>query len=52
MIKIGIIGYGNLGRGMEKAVNAAADMELAGVFTRRDPKSLHPVSGAEVYSVE
>ena len=52
MIKIGIIGYGNLGRGVEKAVNAAADMELAGVFTRRDPKSLHPVSGAEVYSVE
>ena len=28
MIKVGIIGYGNLGKGVEKAVNAAADMEL------------------------
>ena len=39
-IKIGIIGYGNLGKGVEIAVNAAPDMELAAVFTRRDPASL------------
>ena len=36
-IRIGIIGYGNLGRGVEVAVNAAPDLELAAVFTRRDP---------------
>ncbi len=39
-IKIGIIGYGNLGRGVEIAAKAAPDMELAAVFTRRDPKSV------------
>ena len=39
-IKIGIIGYGNLGRGVELAVAQNADMELVGVFTRRDPKTL------------
>lgn len=39
-MKIGIVGYGNLGRGVEKAVNANPDQELAAVFTRRDPKSV------------
>lgn len=39
-IKIGILGYGNLGRGVEAAVHQNADMELVGVFTRRDPASL------------
>ena len=39
-IRIGIAGYGNLGKGVEIAVNAAPDMELAAVFTRRDPASL------------
>ena len=39
-IRIGILGYGNLGRGVECAVAANADMELAAVFTRRDPASL------------
>ena len=38
--RIGIIGYGNLGRGVECAVKAADDMELVAVFTRRDPKSV------------
>ncbi len=36
-MKIGILGYGNLGRGVEKAVNASRDQELVAVFTRRDP---------------
>ena len=40
MIKIGIFGYGNLGRGVELAVKNAKDMELVAVFTRRDPKSV------------
>ena len=39
-IRIGIMGYGNLGRGVEHAVAAAGDMELCAVFTRRDPASL------------
>ncbi len=38
--RIGILGYGNLGRGTEIAVSAADDMELAAVFTRRDPSSV------------
>ncbi|MGP1441751.1 MAG: diaminopimelate dehydrogenase [Anaerovoracaceae bacterium] len=40
MIRIGIMGYGNLGRGVETAVKYAPDMELAAVFTRRNPSSL------------
>jgi diaminopimelate dehydrogenase len=38
--RIGIMGYGNLGRGVEIAVKEAPDMELAAVFTRRDPESV------------
>lgn len=41
-IRIGIAGYGNLGRGVESAVAASADMTLVGVFTRRDPAALVP----------
>ena len=40
MIKIGIVGYGNLGRGVECAIRQNPDMELAAVFTRRSPESL------------
>lgn len=36
-IRIGILGYGNLGRGVECAIKQSPDMELAAVFTRRDP---------------
>jgi len=39
-MKIGILGYGNLGRGVELAVKENADMELAAVFTRRKPESV------------
>ena len=38
--RIGILGYGNLGRGVECAVKEATDMELVAVFTRRDPKDV------------
>lgn len=38
--KIGILGYGNLGRGVECAVRQNKDMELAAVFTRREPKTV------------
>ena len=39
-IRIGILGYGNLGRGVELAVSKNEDMELAGIFTRRDPSTV------------
>lgn len=39
-IKIGVLGYGNLGRGVECAVKTNPDMELAAVFTRRDPSTV------------
>src|SRR3546814_7225368 len=39
-IKIGIVGYGNLGRGVESAIAQNGDMELTAVFTRRDPGSV------------
>ena len=38
--RIGIIGYGNLGRGVECAIRQNADMELVAVFTRRDPSTV------------
>ena len=38
--RIGICGYGNLGRGVELALRQQPDMSLAAVFTRRDPASL------------
>ncbi len=52
MIRLGILGYGNLGRGVEKAAAAAEDMTLAAVFTRRDPKTLKIASNAPVYSAD
>lgn len=52
MIRIGILGYGNLGRGIECAVRSANDMELVGVFTRRDPASVTTLTGVPVYSVK
>jgi diaminopimelate dehydrogenase len=56
-IKIGIVGYGNLGKGVEKAIRQNPDMELVAVFTRRDPARLQaetevrfePISAAEQY---
>ena len=39
-LRIGIFGYGNLGRGIEAAIRQNPDMELSAVFTRRDPASL------------
>ena len=49
-MKIGIYGYGNLGRGVECAVHHAADAELVGIFTRRDPATLKPHSDVPVYA--
>ncbi|GAA3948804.1 diaminopimelate dehydrogenase [Microbacterium soli] len=43
-IRVGIVGYGNLGRGVERAIGANPDMRPAGVFTRRAPSSVVPAS--------
>ena len=51
-MKIAIAGYGNLGRGVEAAVTNAPDMELVGIFTRRDPKSVNTASGAPAYKLD
>ncbi len=53
MLRIGILGYGNLGRGVECAVKNASDMELAAVFTRRDPASVRiRTAGVPVVSAD
>ena len=50
-IRVGIYGYGNLGRGIESAIRQNCDMELAAFFTRRDPSLLVTKSaGVPVYS--
>ena len=51
MIRIGIAGYGNLGRGVESALAGTKDMELVGVFTRRSPETLQTKTGASVYAM-
>lgn len=52
-MKIGIIGYGNLGRGIECGIRQNADMELAAVFTRRDPKDVKILTeGVPVYPID
>ncbi|MFD0589483.1 diaminopimelate dehydrogenase [Paenibacillus sp. GCM10027627] len=55
-VKVGIVGYGNLGKGVEKAIGQNPDMELVAVFTRREPDQLatgsvkfEHISAAEQY---
>lgn len=51
-MRLGILGYGNLGRGVELAVEQNEDIELKAIFTRRDPKTLNVRNkDAEVVSV-
>ncbi len=53
MIKIGIMGYGNLGRGIECAIGQNPDMMLVAVFTRRPPETVNILTaGVPVYPVE
>lgn len=49
-MKIAVYGYGNLGKGVECSVNQNQDIELFGVFTRRNPESVKTLTGAKVYS--
>jgi diaminopimelate dehydrogenase len=52
-IKLGIVGYGNVGRGVECAISQNSDMELVAIFTRRNPGEITPVTaGVKVYKVE
>ena len=52
-IRIGIFGYGNLGRGVESAIRQNPDMELAAVFTRRDPATMKiRTEGVPVYHAD
>lgn len=49
-IRIGIVGYGNLGRGVESAIAQNPDMTLVGIFSRRDPASVP--SHAPVFAID
>lgn len=52
-IRIGILGYGNLGRGVELACRQNEDLELVALFTRRNPENLAPLTqGVAVYSAD
>ena len=51
-IRIGIYGYGNLGRGVELAIRQNPDMEAVGVFTRREPETVKTLTGVPVYHVD
>ena len=52
-IRLGIVGYGNIGRGVEQAIKRNEDMELAAVFTRRDPASVKVATeGAKVVHMD
>ncbi len=51
-MKLGIYGYGNLGRGVESAVLQNADAELVAIFTRRDPSSITSLTGVPVISAD
>lgn len=52
MINVGILGYGNLGKGAEAAVSKASDLSLYGVFTRRGNNAFTTATGAAVYSAD
>lgn len=52
-IRIGIVGYGNIGRGVETAMKSSDDMELVAVFTRRQPETIEiKTSSAKVLSFD
>ena len=51
-ISVAVVGYGNLGRGVELAVKQNDDMKLFGVFSRRDPDSVKTVTGVSVYKLD
>lgn len=53
MVRIAIIGYGNIGRGVEAAIRQNPDCTMAGVFTRRDPETVKiTTEGGKVYKID
>lgn len=52
MIRVGICGYGNLGKGVEAACLATKDMQLVGIFTRRNPSDLKILGKTQVFSID
>jgi len=52
MIKIGIVGYGNLGRGIEVDIKQNKDMELVAIFTRREPSDIKTLTGVKVCKID
>lgn len=50
-IRIGICGYGNLGKGVQKAISQNSDMELVAVFTRRDPAQISKQTSVKVLPI-
>ena len=52
MINVGIVGYGNLGRGALLAISKNSDFNLVGVFSRRNPDSVKVENNAKVYHVD
>lgn len=51
-IRVAILGYGNLGRGVEAAMPYNPDLELTGVYTRRDPRTVRTLTQVPVYHVD
>ncbi|MGO3148409.1 MAG: diaminopimelate dehydrogenase [Leucobacter sp.] len=52
-IRVGIVGYGNLGRGVETAIQANPDFDLIGIFSRRDPSTVTPLAASTpVYALD
>ena len=52
MINVGIVGYGNLGKGVSRAILKSSDISCVGIFTRRAPETLTPVANEKVYSID
>ncbi|MBB6634944.1 diaminopimelate dehydrogenase [Cohnella thailandensis] len=50
-IQVGIVGYGNLGKGVVSAIKQNPDMELVGIFTRRDPSAFSSENGLSFYKI-
>lgn len=51
-IRVGIVGYGNLGKGAEAAIQQQPDMELVAIFSRRDPNSVKVKTNVKVVHVD
>lgn len=51
-IKIGILGYGNLGKGVETSIKYNEDMELVAIFTRRNPEEISTITNVKVFSID